>query len=76
MPEGVSGRELAEGLRKDRPGLKVVFMSGYSTEAVDKDTQFFRRTKSHFLQKPCSPGTLLQTVRQSLDAKQPHGGGG
>jgi signal transduction histidine kinase/CheY-like chemotaxis protein len=76
MPEGVTGRDLAEELRKDRPGLKVVFMSGYSTEAVDKDTQFFRRTKSHFLQKPCSPGTLLQTVRQSLDAKQPHGGGG
>ena len=67
--EGVTGRELAEGLRKDRAGLKVVFMSGYSTEAVGKDTEFFRRTRSHFLQKPCSPGTLLQTVRQCLDEK-------
>jgi PAS domain S-box-containing protein len=69
MPEGVTGRDLAEELRKDRPGLKVVFMSGYSTEVVGKGTQFFRRTGSHFLQKPCSPGTLLQTVRQCLDEK-------
>jgi PAS domain S-box-containing protein len=69
MPEGVTGRDLAEELRKDRPGLKVVFMSGYSTEMVGKDTEFFRRTRSHFLQKPCSPGTLLQTVRQCLDEK-------
>jgi PAS domain S-box-containing protein len=69
MPEGVTGRDLAEELRKDRPGLKVVFMSGYSAEVVGKDTEFFRRTRSHFLQKPCSPGTLLQTLRQCLDEK-------
>jgi PAS domain S-box-containing protein len=69
MPEGVSGRELAEGLRKDRPGLKVVFMSGYSTEVLGNGTESFRRTRSHFLQKPCSPRTLLQTVRQCLDEK-------
>ncbi len=73
LPEGVSGRDLAEELRKHRPGLKVVFMSAYSTEAVGKDLQFFRRTKSYFLQKPCSPGALLQTVRQCLDEKQPEG---
>ena len=73
MPEGVSGRELAEGLRKDRPGLKVVFMSGYGTEVVGNGTEFFRRTWSRFLQKPCSPRTLLQTVRQCLDEKLPEG---
>jgi two-component system, cell cycle sensor histidine kinase and response regulator CckA len=73
MPEGVTGRDLAEGLRKDRPGLKVVFLSGYSTEVVGKETEFFRRTRSHFLQKPCPPGTLLQTVRQCLDEKLPEG---
>jgi PAS domain S-box-containing protein len=69
MPEGVTGRDLAEELRKDRPGLKVVFMSGYSAEVVGKDTEFFRRTRSRFVQKPCSPGTLVQTVRQCLDDK-------
>ena len=60
-------RDLAEELRKDRPGLKVVFMSGYSAEVVGKETEFFRRARSHFLQKPCSPATLLQTIRQCLD---------
>ena len=69
MPEGTTGRDLAEELSKDRPGLKVVFMSGYSAQVVGKGTEFFPRTKSHFLQKPCSPGTLLQTVRQCLDKK-------
>ena len=69
LPEGVTGRGFAEELRKDRPRLRVVFMSGYSAEVVGKDTEFFRRTGSHFLQKPCSPGTLLQTVRQCLDEK-------
>jgi PAS domain S-box-containing protein len=69
MPEGVTGRDLAEKLRKDRPGLKVVFMSGYSTEVMGKNTEFFHRTRSRLLQKPCSPSTLLQTVRQCLDEK-------
>jgi two-component system, cell cycle sensor histidine kinase and response regulator CckA len=69
MPEGITGQDLAEELRKDRPGLKVVFMSGYSAEVVGKDTTFFHRTRSHFLPKPCSPAKLLQTVRQCLDEK-------
>ena len=69
MPEGITGRDLAEELRKDRPGLKVMFMSGYSAEVLGKETEFFRRTRSHFLPKPCSPAKLLQTVRQCLDEK-------
>jgi PAS domain S-box-containing protein len=69
MPEGVTGRDLAEELRRDRPGLKVVFMSGYSAEVVGKDTEFFHRTRSRFLPKPCLPSTLVQTVRACLDEK-------
>ena len=69
MPEGVTGRDLAEELRKDRPGLKVVFMSGYSEEIIGQDTDFFHRTRSYFLQKPCSPATLVRTLRQCLDEK-------
>ena len=38
-------------------------------EVVGRDTAFFRHTRSHFLQKPCSPGALVQTVRQCLDEK-------
>jgi DNA-binding NtrC family response regulator len=67
MPGGMTGRDLAEQLRAQCPGLKLIFMSGYSPEALDKDTEFIQRTRSHFLNKPCSPRTLLQTVRRCLD---------
>jgi PAS domain S-box-containing protein len=67
MPEGITGRELAERLRVEVPQLKVVFMSGYNPEMAGKDTNFFRRTRSHFLQKPCSTRVLLETVRCCLD---------
>ena len=76
MAEGITGRELSEELRQDRPGLKVVFMSGYSAEVMGKETEFFSRTNSHFLQKPCPAGTLLQTIRQCLDEKSPQGEAG
>ena len=69
MPEGVTGRELAEQLRATSPALKVIFMSGYSADVIAKDTDFFRRTESCFLQKPCSSRALLETVRGCLDAK-------
>jgi PAS domain S-box-containing protein len=67
MPESVTGRELAEQLRAERPGLKVIFLSGYAEDVAGRDTDFIRRTKSRFLQKPCSSRTLLATVRECLD---------
>jgi FixJ family two-component response regulator len=44
-------------------------MSGYSADVIGKDTDFFRRTKSYFLQKPVSSRALLETVRRCLDVK-------
>ena len=69
MPDGLNGRDLAANLRARRPGLRVVFMSGYSADVIGKDTEFFRRSKSYFLHKPCPPSALAQTVRQALDEK-------
>jgi two-component system cell cycle sensor histidine kinase/response regulator CckA len=71
MPGDMTGRELAERLWGQRPGLKVIFMSGYSAEVLGKHTDFIRRTKSHFLQKPSSSRTILETVRRTLDEKEP-----
>jgi PAS domain S-box-containing protein len=71
MPGGMSGRDLAERLWGQKPGLKVLFMSGYSADVLGKNTEFIRRTKSHFLQKPSSSRVILETVRQSLDEKEP-----
>jgi PAS domain S-box-containing protein len=67
MPGGMNGRDLAERLRAKRPGLKLIYMSGYSPDVLGKDTEFIRRTRSYFLHKPCSPRTLLHTVRRCLD---------
>lgn len=67
LAEGITGRDLAEKLRAQRPHLKLIFMSGYTPEVAGKDTAFFRRTKSFFVQKPCSARVLFETVRQCLD---------
>jgi signal transduction histidine kinase/DNA-binding NtrC family response regulator len=67
MPEGVTGRELAEQLRAENPKLKVIFTSGYSGDVLGHDTEFVRQTNSRFVAKPCSPKLLLQTIRRYLD---------
>jgi PAS domain S-box-containing protein len=67
MRDGMTGRDLADRLRSERPGLRLIFMSGYSAEVVGRDTDFFQRNKSLFIQKPCSADTLIRTVRQCLD---------
>jgi signal transduction histidine kinase/ligand-binding sensor domain-containing protein/ActR/RegA family two-component response regulator len=67
MPEGLTGRDLAEQMRARRPDLKVLFMSGYSPEVAGKDTEFIQRNGAHFLQKPVPPRELLRTVRHCLD---------
>ena len=70
MPEQMTGRELAERLRGQRPELKAIFMSGYSAEVLGGNTDFIRRTNSGFLQKPFSSRVLLETVRRCLDEKE------
>ncbi|HVM50588.1 MAG TPA: PAS domain S-box protein [Candidatus Acidoferrum sp.] len=66
MPDRINGRELAEKLRAERPGLKVIFTSGYSADVVGKD--FAGRSGQHYLQKPYHPHKLALAVRDCLDA--------
>jgi CheY-like chemotaxis protein len=70
MPDGVNGRDLAERLRAQTPTLKAVFVSGYSLNAISKDTEFLNRCNNFFLQKPYHSNVLIQTVRNCLDAAQ------
>jgi PAS domain S-box-containing protein len=76
MPGEMSGRDLAERLWAQKPGLSVIFMSGYSADVLGTNTEFIRRTKSHFLQKPSSSRVILETVRQCLDEKEAGGRAG
>jgi PAS domain S-box-containing protein len=64
MPEGMSGRELAEELKTRKPELKVIYTSGYSSEVMGQDLGL-RDIK--FLQKPYPPPQLAQAVRECLD---------
>jgi CheY-like chemotaxis protein len=67
MPDGMTGRELAEKLQAEKPALKVIFTSGYTPDAIGKD--FVLREGLNFLQKPYHPRKLAETVRDCLDAE-------
>lgn len=65
MPHGLSGRDLAELLRLDKPSLPIIFTSGYSAEMLGE--QFRLGVRMSFLQKPYVPKTLARCIRTSLD---------
>jgi len=67
MPESISGRQLAHTLMQDKPNLKVIFTSGYSSELFGSE---FEREKEHiFLAKPYLPDRLAQTVAMHLQSQ-------
>jgi len=64
MP-GMSGRELSERLTKLRPDTKVVYMSGYTDDAIVRHGVL--TPDLTILQKPFTQKALLQKVRSVLD---------
>jgi len=65
MPEGVGGSELASALQQRRPGLRVIFSSGYDP---DHDTHRVRLEPGvNFLQKPSTPRQILDLVNQMFE---------
>jgi CheY-like chemotaxis protein len=64
MPQ-MSGRELADKLRQLRPGIRVLFMSGYADKRITRDNQFEPGTA--FIAKPLTIEVLTQQVRRLLD---------
>jgi len=69
MPEGITGRKLAARLQTEKPELKVLFTSGYSTELIEDDCVL--RSGVNFLPKPFNPQSLLAAIRHCLDGKTP-----
>jgi PAS domain S-box-containing protein len=65
MPEGISGRELAARLLAEKPGLKVIYSSGYTDDMLGESSPL--RNNPNFLEKPFSPHKLLKQVRDCLD---------
>ncbi|MDX6385392.1 MAG: two-component system, cell cycle sensor histidine kinase and response regulator CckA [Blastocatellia bacterium] len=66
MPR-TSGREVAEHLTLLRPGLRVLFMSGYTDEAIVHHG--ILDSSVEFIQKPFNPGALIRKVREVLDGQ-------
>jgi two-component system, cell cycle sensor histidine kinase and response regulator CckA len=64
MPR-LSGREVADRLAELRPGLKVLYVSGYTDDAIVRNGVY--QAKVAFLQKPFTPNSLGRKVREVLD---------
>ena len=65
MP-GASGRELARRLAQSRPETRVLYVSGYTDDAIVHHGMLEPGLK--FLQKPFTPAALARKVREVLDA--------
>ena len=68
MP-GMSGRDVMRQLAPKRPGMKVLYVSGYADEAVARHGVLDPGTG--FLQKPFTPQALAHKVREVLDGSAP-----
>jgi PAS domain S-box-containing protein len=61
----MSGRELVERVRPIRPEAKILYMSGYPGEVIDKHGVL---TSGAFVQKPFTPAALVDKVRAAVAA--------
>lgn len=63
MP-GMTGKEVAKVVNRLRPGIRVLFMSGYTDDVIDLHGGIGPET--FFLQKPFTSSALAEKVRQAL----------
>ena len=65
MPAGLTGQELAAQFRTHKPGLKVIYTSGYSVQTAGNGLELVDGLT--FLQKPFDADKLARAVRKCLD---------
>jgi PAS domain S-box-containing protein len=66
MPQ-MSGRELAQEISRRHPGIKVLYMSGYTNTAITQHGVLEEGV--NFIQKPFSPKDLIRRLHELLDAQ-------
>ena len=74
MPEGVTGLDLAEQLRAQAPGLRIIISSGYSVELLGQGGR--TATGITYLPKPCEPEALARQLRECLESPRDPAPGG
>lgn len=65
LPDGITGRQLADKILELRPGTKIVYSSGYGITAAGVDFSGMKGLR--FIQKPYPVALLIQTIRECLD---------
>lgn len=70
MPGGMTGIALAQQILPEKPQLRILYMTGYSPEIVDKEKGTQLKEGVNFLPKPFAVEKLARTVRSCLDARQ------
>ena len=68
MPEGLSGKDIALQFKKDRPGIRIIFMSGYNADIAGTD--FPQAEGDYFIGKPFEMHVLANLIRKSIDTLQ------
>ena len=63
---GKNGRQLADEVEKRRPGVKIIFMTGYSRNAIVHHGRLDPGTE--LISKPLLEGAVARKIRQVLDA--------
>jgi CheY-like chemotaxis protein len=67
-PGGLSGLDLADRLRQDKPMLRVIVSSGYNVEIA---VQNLEKSGIEYLPKPYNAHTLAAAIRKCLDRRNP-----
>jgi PAS domain S-box-containing protein len=66
MP-AMNGRDLIERVKRHRPGIRSIYMSGYTADVIAHRGVLAEGLR--FIQKPFAPGALARRVREALDGR-------
>jgi CheY-like chemotaxis protein len=69
LPNGLNGRQLADEARRRRPGLRVLFTTGYANSAIVHQGRLDPGVE--LIVKPFTQSSLAAKVRHVLDAADP-----
>ena len=69
MPPYMGGSELAQAMRRMRPGLSILYISGYPADALVQSEVL--EEKADFLAKPFAPETLVRRLRELITRPVP-----